>query len=230
MPASRLSTLCQEIRSQFLDGLASTDRKIVLAAAATRRFRANSVIAHQGHPADHLYLLTEGRARNIFVTEDGKKLVLLWLGPGDVFGVRALLSNRRTYLLSTELTKDSSVLEWDRTTIQSLVARYPILMENALSTASDFLAWYVARHDALVFRTARQRLAQVLFCLARSFGKRVPDGIELDITNEDLASAANITTFTASRLMSQWQRTSGVEKRRGKVVLRSPEELLVHMA
>jgi CRP/FNR family transcriptional regulator, nitrogen oxide reductase regulator len=229
MVASRLSALCPEITSQFLDGLAPTDRMTILAAAETRRLPANCVVANQGDPADHLYLLTKGRARNIFVTENGKKLLLLWLGPGDVFGVQALMSSRRTYLLSTELTKDTSVLEWDRTTIQSLVARHPRLMENALSTASDFLAWYVARHVALTSHTARQRLAQVLFCLARSIGERGPDGIELDVTNEDLASAANISIFTTSRLINGWQRTSGVEKRRGKVVLRSPEELLVHM-
>lgn len=222
--------MCPEIRSQLLDGLAPADRKTVLAAAATRRFPANSVIANQGHPADHLYMMTKGRARNVFVTEDGKKLLLLWLGPGDVFGVRALLSNRCCYLLSTEMTKDSSVLEWDRKTVRSLVGRYPRLMENALSTASDFVAWYVATHVALTSHTARQRLAQVLFCIARAIGEKVPGGIEFDVTNEDLASAANVTTFTACRLMSEWQRTSGIVKRRGKVVLRSLEELLMHLA
>jgi CRP-like cAMP-binding protein len=230
MLASKLSAVCPKVRTQLLDGLALADRKTVLAAATTRRFPANSVITIQGHPADHLYLLTKGSARNVFVTEDGKKLLLLWLGPGDVFGVRALLSNRCSYLLSTEMTKDSLVLEWDRKTIRGLVARYPRLVENALSTASDFVAWYVATHVALTSHTARQRLARILLCLALAIGEQGPGGIELDVTNEDLTSAANVTTFTACRLMSEWQRTSGVVKRRGKVVLRSPEELLVHLA
>jgi CRP-like cAMP-binding protein len=229
MVASKLSAVCPEITSQLLDGLAPADRKTVLESAATRRFPANSVIANQGHPADHLYLLTKGRARNVVVTEDGKKLFLIWLGPGDMFGAQALLSSRRSYLISTEMTKDSSVLEWDRTTIRGLAARYPRLLENALSTASDLMAWYVATHIALTSYTARQRLAQVLVCLAQAIGERVPGGIELDVTNEDLARAANITTFTACRLLSEWRRTSGVVKLRGKVVLRSAEELLVHL-
>jgi CRP-like cAMP-binding protein len=230
MIASKRSAVCPGIRSQLLEGFSPADRKTVLAAAAMRRFPANSVIANQGHSADHLYLLTKGRARNVFVTEDGKKLLLLWPGPGDVFGVRAILSSRSSYLLSTEMAKDSSVLEWDRKTIRGLVGRYPRLLENALSTAADFVAWYVATHVALTSHTARQRLAQVLFCLARSIGEKVPGGIELDVTNEDLASAANVTTFTVCRLMSEWRRTSRLVKRRGKVVLRSPEQLLVHLA
>jgi CRP-like cAMP-binding protein len=229
MVASRLSAKCPEIPSQLFDGFAPADRKTIMEAAAARRFPANSVIANQGYPANHLYLLTKGRARNIFVTKDGTKLLLTWLGPGDMFGVQALLSSRRSYLTSTEITKDSSVFEWDRTTIRGLAARYPRLLENALSTASDFIAWYVATHISLTTYTARQRLAKVLLCLVQAIGEEVRGGIELDVTNDDLARAANITTFTVCRLLSEWRRTSGVVKLRGKVVLRSPEELLVHM-
>ena len=44
--------------------------------------------------------------------------------------------------------------------------------------------------------------------------------------NEDLANAANITPYTASRLMSQWQKSRAIVKWRGKVLLRHPERLL----
>ena len=101
MVASRFSDVRPETRSQFLDGLAPADRKTVLGAAIARRFATNSVIANQGHYADHLYLLTKGRARNVSVTKDGKKLLLIWLRPGDMFGVQALLSSRLSYLIST---------------------------------------------------------------------------------------------------------------------------------
>jgi hypothetical protein len=41
-----------------------------------------------------------------------------------------------------------------------------------------------------------------------------------------LADAANITVFTASRLISEWQRTRALVKRRGKILLQSPDWLL----
>jgi CRP-like cAMP-binding protein len=230
MVGSKLSAVCPEITTQLLNGLAPADRKIVLGAATVRQFPANSVIANQGHYADHLYMLTKGRARNVFVTENGQKLLLIWLGPGATFGVQALLSSRRTYLVSTEMTKESTVLEWHHATIRGLAARYPRLLENALSTASDFAAWYVTAHVALTSYTAKQRLAHVLVCLARAIGVQVPGGVELEVTNEDLARAANVTAFTACRLMSEWRRTRVMIKRRGKVVLSSPEELLVNQA
>jgi len=83
---------------------------------------------------------------------------------------------------------------------------------------------------ALTCHPARQRLARVLVSLARGIGEKVLGGIELDFTNEELANAANVTLFTASRILNQWQRQGLVVKSRGKVLLPSPERLFVHAA
>jgi len=52
--------------------------------------------------------------------------------------------------------------------------------------------------------------------------------VTLDITNKELANAANITPFTASLLISEWQRNRALVKRRGKILLQSPDWLLSH--
>jgi len=153
--------------------------------------------------------------------------VFLWLGPGDLFGVRTILLDPSSYLCSTETVTESSVLVWDRPMIRGFVERSPRLLENALLTASDYVAWHLASHISLACHTVRHRVAEVLVTLARTIGKETPGGVELQITNEELAHAANITPFTASRLMSKWQRDSALVKRRGKVLLRSPERLLL---
>ena len=158
MPASRIAAVSLGLRSQFLDGLTPTDRKTILAAATQRRFFANSVITNQGHPADHLFLLTKGLVRFFFVTEEGKKLLFQWLGPGDLFGGRTILSTPSSYLFSTETVTDSSVLVWDRPTIRGFVERYPRLLENALLTASDYVAWHLVSHISLACHTVGSEL------------------------------------------------------------------------
>jgi CRP-like cAMP-binding protein len=67
-------------------------------------------------------------------------------------------------------------------------------------------------------------------CLAETIGNQTSDGFEFDATNEELAAAANVTPFTTSRLLSEWQRNRAVVKRRGKILLRTPEELFRHSA
>ena len=214
-------------RVRLLEGLSESAQNTILAAASYRRFSGHSVVASEGEPADQLFLVIKGSARYFVITPQGRKVYLLWLVPGEIFGGASLLAKPSDFLVSTEIAKNSSVCVWERRTIRSLATRYPRLVENGLAIASDYLTWYLASHLGLLCHSARQRLAHVLVSLANGLGRKCPDGIQLDITNEQLANTANITLFTASRLLSEWQRRGAVAKSRGRVVLRRPERLIL---
>lgn len=213
-------------KSRLLDGFAKPDLDSIVSAATEYQFQANSTITNQDARADQLFLLVKGAARYFFVTEGGRKVLLLWLRPGDVFGSRAMLAEPSTYLVSTEVIKDSSALVWTREAIRELERRYPLLLDNALSIASDYLGWFLAAHLALITRNARERLAEVLMGLAECIGHKTPSGVELEITNEELSNTAHVTLFTTSRVMSEWQRQGVISKSRGRLVLRSPGRLI----
>ena len=217
-------------KSLFFDGLAPHELSHVLSSARECHYRAGTVVTSQGTPANSLYVLARGRARFFFLTPQGHKLVLMWLPVGEIIGGSALQSRPSDYIVSTETVKDSTLMLWDRPTIRRLAVRYPRLLDNALITAAEFLTFYVATHVALTCHTAPQRLAAILLNLAQGVGHKVPRGIELDVTNEELAQAANVTHFTASRLLSHWQRQGALVKSRGKILLLSPKNLLLAAA
>ncbi|PYX28423.1 MAG: hypothetical protein DMG80_16655 [Acidobacteria bacterium] len=221
------SLIADRSRVRLLEGLSESAQNTILAAASYRRFSGHSVVASEGEPADHLFLVIKGSARYFVITPQGRKVYLLWLVPGEIFGGASLLAKPSDFLVSTEIAKNSSVCVWERKTIRSLATRYPRLVDNGLAIASDYLTWYLASHLGLLCHSARQRLAHVLVSLANGLGRKCPDGIQLDITNEQLANTANITLFTASRLLSEWQRRGAVAKSRGRVVLRRPERLIL---
>jgi CRP/FNR family transcriptional regulator, nitrogen oxide reductase regulator len=218
--------LLDVLKPRFLEGLNPPEVASIVATATNRRFLKNSVMVNQGHPADHLFLLLSGSARHFYTTQDGKKAVLLWLRPGEIFGSAALLPRPRDHVVSTEAIMNGNALVWRRATIRRIVARYPRLVENAFSIMSDNLVAYRALHITLTCHTARERLAQVLVNLAEGMGQRTPKGFELNVTNDELANAANVALFTASRLFSEWQRKGIVQKYRGKILLRSSKRLL----
>ncbi len=62
--------------------------------------------------------------------------------------------------------------------------------------------------------------------MAGGMGHKVEEGVEVAVRNEDLADEANVTVFTASRFLNEWQREGILVKTRGKIVLRSPQALL----
>jgi CRP/FNR family transcriptional regulator, nitrogen oxide reductase regulator len=219
-----LLTRCRE--SRFLRGLSHLEVESLLARATQWTFPEDAVVINQGDAADRLFLLLRGSGRYFICTRDGRKLLLFWLAPGEIFGASALLENPGEYLCGVEIMQRSQVLVWERSKIRDFAARCSRLLENALSIASEYLVWYVATHVALTCHSAPQRLAQVLVKLADGFGQRVPGGVTLAITNEELADASNVTLFTASRLMAEWDRQGAIIKSRGRVLLRHPERLL----
>jgi len=213
--------------TELLCGLDPSEIHSVLAVARPRRFCAKSIITHQGEPADKLLLLWNGRAQCFYETADGKKLIHIWMTPGHIFGGAALVSRPSIYLVSTEAVRDSVVLAWDGATIRALARRFPRILENALSIAANYISWYVVALAALTSQTARERLAGVLLGYVSSIGQKVPGGFELELTNEEVADSAGITAYTTSRILSEWQKSGAIQKRRGKIVLSSPERFFL---
>jgi CRP-like cAMP-binding protein len=221
MPTPRFRAVDIPPNTKLLLGLEQQELDSILAAGRPRRFSAKSVIKYQGEPAEQLFLLWEGRARDFFETYNGQKLNLQWITPGEAFGGAALVSRPSTYLVGSEAVLDSTVLVWDGPTIRDLARRYHQVFENTLILALDGFSWYVAAHAALGSQTAQERLSHIFSVCASSIGHKVDEGIELDVTNEELANAANITHYTASRIINKWQRNGAVRKERGKILLRS---------
>jgi len=216
-----------DLKSKFIEELLSSEREAIVRAATPCRFPANSVIVEQGRLGNHLFLLTSGRARHFIVSETGRKILLNWLVAGDIVGCHAGLASPVPSLFGAETVNDCCALAWNRVTIRGLFARYPRLLENGLLIATSYFTWFLAAHESLTCHSARQRLAHVLVTLAKGIGQQVPDGFELDVTNEELAYSANITLFSVSRFLNQWQRQGFVRKGRGNILLHSPERLFV---
>jgi CRP-like cAMP-binding protein len=216
-----------ELKPRFLLGLSSAELTSVLSAAIHRRFRASSVIINQEDPAERFFLLTSGHGRHFVVTSDGRKILMHWLTAGQIFGGAAILSTPFQYLACTEVLTDSCAFAWERQTIRELVMNHPALLDNALSIAvTENIAWSTAAHISLTSDDALGRVAHLLVSLASAIGEATHAGVEITVMNEDLAEGANVTPFTVSRCLREWQRAGLLTKRRGKILLRKPELLL----
>jgi CRP-like cAMP-binding protein len=221
-----IAAVVSRLAPKFLEGFAPCDLAEILGAATLRRFQGRSLIASEGCSSDKVFLLLEGLARTFTMTCRGEKMILLWIQPSEVSGGRALLTKPSVYLVSTETVMDSVVLAWNRRAILLLTKQYPRLLENALLIASDYVETYRDLHLAASFHTASERVAGVLNHLTIGMGQKSSEGTILNIGNEELANEANVTTFTVSRLLGEWQRKGFLVKSRGRILIRSLEDLV----
>jgi CRP/FNR family transcriptional regulator, nitrogen oxide reductase regulator len=211
---------------QLFSGLHENEIKVITAAATRRKFEESRIIVTANEPAKSLFLVGIGCVDYYVTTDAGRDVLLRRLAAGDVFGVGSFLAKPIGYIGTAKAVQEVHALEWQDRVVRHLARTYPQLVENALRTVLRYLALYAKRHIGLVSNTAQERLACALSGLGSRTGHAVPRGVEIDIKNEELASLADVSFFTASRVLKGWDRDGVVEKSRGKIVIRSPERLL----
>ncbi len=223
MTSATQVALQPEFRCPLFDGLDKAALREVLGAARVQRVRARQVLFNAGDPASQLAVLVAGAGQTYALTDEGQRVIIFGIGVGGIAGGSALIKNRSIYLVTTEITEDGEALVWTRDTIRALAQRFPVIIDNALSVAGEFIRTLLERRIAMASQTAEGQLAQVLLEMSESVGRKHARGVELRVTNEHLADMAHISQFTTSRILSEWARRGAITRSRGRVVVLSKD-------
>jgi CRP/FNR family transcriptional regulator, nitrogen oxide reductase regulator len=216
-----------DITDRLLAGVAPDARRVIVAGSRRRTLRPAQILFRTGEPAEQLFLLRKGRVQFTRLARTGREIVMGILVPGDVFGLGSILTEHIDYMGTAESLETGEVLVWTRERIQAFADEHPQVSENALHVALRYVALFAERHERLVTVSAEQRLARALTRLGVRTGTRKRSGVEVHIKNEQLASLADVSPFTASRLLKRWERDGMIGKSRGIVRIICPEKLLV---
>jgi CRP-like cAMP-binding protein len=213
------------VSSPFFDNLEPQALHEILGAGRERRFTTGQILCRAGEPAELLFVIIKGQVRLSRVATSGREVVIGVLVDGDAFGIGSLLQ-RVDYIGTGVALEQTDTYVWTREAMQRLAKTHPQIGANALAIALHYVASLTERHLGLIAGTAEQRLARALTKLGSSAGRRTPSGVEIAIKNEHLASLADVSPYTASRLLNVWERDGAVRKSRGKVSIACPEKLL----
>ncbi len=210
----------------LLAGLSPSEMADVLAQGRTLEVSPKTRLCTGGDKAEHLFVLLRGRVKYSRLTDEGDEITLRLFTPGETFGLATLLPHPLHYLGTAEAVLAGELLVWNHREIFRLSDRYPRLKTNGLLIALHLLGMVSDRHADLFEGSARHRLAGALIDLGRRSGGIRPQGIDVHITNEQLGSLADVSRFTASRVLSGWSRAGVVTKERNIIHIHSPEGLL----
>jgi CRP/FNR family transcriptional regulator, nitrogen oxide reductase regulator len=216
-----------DVTDRLLAGIDPDARGAIVARSRRRALQPAQVLYRTGEPADRLFVLCKGSVRFGRLGSNGREVVMGILGAGDVFGLGSILAAQIEYMGTAESLERGETLVWTREEIRRLAEEHPQLVGNVLHIALLYAARFAERHERLLSRTAEQRLAHALMRLGSRTGTPSASGIEVRINNDQLASLADVSPFTASRLLKDWERTGAVNKARGSVRILTPERLLL---
>lgn len=210
---------------ELFTGLEGAVRAVIVGAATRRTIQKSDIIIRAGQKANQLFLIRTGCLNLYVLTSEGRMILLQRLSAGDTFGLGAFLQEPNYYESTAQAVFKSEVLIWDQRLIRGLARDYPRFIENALQIVKRYVTFQTNRHMRLISETAQTRLGVTLAGLASHSGRVLPNGIELEITNEHLAALADIGFFTASRILKSWERNGTIQKGRGKILILNPGKL-----
>lgn len=167
-------------------------------------FSRNEEIFGQGEAADYVCRVISGAVRTIRFTCDGRRQILAFHLPGDVFG----LEQSGIYSLSAEAVTDTEIAMVRRSLIDSIASRDVKASQALFALAAKHLNQ--AHEHALVLgrKGAGERVAAFLL----QFSERFPacSEINLPMSRADIADYLALTIETVSRAFTQMERDNAI--------------------
>ncbi|MFO7683951.1 MAG: Crp/Fnr family transcriptional regulator [Chloroflexota bacterium] len=215
-------------RCALLKEISLAERQDILAIGHERRIQAGEFFFHQGEESNLLYILMDGQVKLVQVTEAGNQVVIGYVGPGGGLGIVVALSNM-PYPLSAEAMEPCLAVGWQRDEMKALLRRYPQLALNSLEMVGERFAQLQDRFQDLATRRVEQRVARALLRLVRQFGKKLAQGVLIDIplTRQSLAEMTGTNLYQVSRIVSRWEKEGVVQSENQKIIILKAHELVI---
>lgn len=208
-------------------GLDEEALKHIIVSASIKKLSDGAFFFHETEPATHGYVLLEGKTKLIQVTTDGQQVILGYLVPGRVYGIISILQEV-TYPVSAQAVGKCKSLVWDQRTLNSLMEAYPRIALNSLHIMSGQIREFQNRVRDLSTKRVEQRIARAVLRLARQSGKKIKEGvlIDLPLSRQDLAEMTGTTLYTVSRVLNDWEKQHLTKSQRQKVIITSPHGMV----
>lgn len=181
-----------------------------------RRYRAGTIIFHQGDPGECLYLLVSGRVRISLVHPDGREVALRIYSCGDSFGELSVLDRQQRSATATAM-EDVTTLTLDRSAFQELLRENFVLVEHIMALLAERLRYTTDYSRQMAFLTVPGRVATRLVQLANEDGGCPP--VRLQLTQQALAEFTSTTREWVNRVLNNFADLRLIRLDRGAIMI-----------
>lgn len=222
---------CRHACSYLFSGLSDAARRELARWMHPLSLDQGEFVFYEGLPAHGLYILCEGKIKLAKRTKDGRSQILKLLGPGEVLGEKTLF-DRETYTCYAKALEPSRLMFIPREDFLAFMRRHPDVSFRLIEKLARELKAFGDKLVEITAYSAKERVARVLWELARAFGKETPAGLDLgvELPRGELAEMAGVTTETAVRILSELKDRGILTLLGRRILILRPEELraMVH--
>lgn len=190
-------------------------------------YESGTTLFREGEPAAKFYLILNGRLKLSKLHEDGKEAIVRYINPGEITASVSVFKGKN-YPVTAQTVGSSEVVEWNRETMQELMAAYPQIAINLLGMVVARLDDIQSRYLELQTERVEQRIARSLLHIMKQAGRKAEEGILIDfrLSRQELADYTGTTLYTVSRILSGWEKKGWISSGRERIIIVDPHALV----
>ena len=180
---------CPEGSQHFFNKLDKVDLQVINQRKVAQIYKKSQDIFTEGKKPQGVFCLREGKVKIFKHCYDGREQITRIVFPAEFMGLKAFLSGN-PYSVSASALEDSVVCFINKTDFFQLMLKYPDFTKSLIIALSKMLEEAETRMVSLAHKPVRQRLAETLLFLNRSFHPTSPAYPKpyLNITRMDIAN------------------------------------------
>jgi CRP-like cAMP-binding protein len=205
-------------RTQLFRGLPPATIQQISALSTRRAYRRGAIVFSQIESGDALYGVAKGKIRISASSPDGREMFLNIMEPGDTFGEIALLDGRQRTATATAIAP-SELIIIARNDFLELLPREPKLISHLMELLCQRIRWTSGLAEESVLLSLPARLARRLLSLGELHGRVTPAGVELIISQEELARFLGLSRQIVNQHLQSWKASRWVTLGRNKICI-----------
>jgi CRP-like cAMP-binding protein len=198
--------------------LPERERTALEARCRHLKFPAQAYLYHEGQTGDAVYVLVSGRIGIWSGGERGDPMLLAILGPGEMFGELAILSEQRVRTATTQALSVVEVVQILRADIEALRQRFPRISDVFIQALLRLVQRLTTQVSELSELDGSTRLYRQLWRLGDVYEARRA-GLELPISQQQLASMTGVGLRITNRVLNEARAEGILETGKKRIVV-----------
>lgn len=178
--------------------LSEDELGVVKALAVEKKYPKGVIVVNQGDAGDSLYIVTSGKVKVFISDEEGRELILKWMGAGDFFGELSLI-DKRPRSASVETVENSVFHVLSDSNFDECVRRAPRIAKLVMQALTHRLREADRKIGSLGLMDVYGRVASTLLELAVYKEGRLVVGEKL--SQQELANMVGASREMVNRVL-----------------------------
>ncbi|OUJ76326.1 hypothetical protein BXP70_01125 [Hymenobacter crusticola] len=198
--------------------------EVIASSKVCQKYRKGQIIYQEGNPALGLYCVHSGKIKVIKVGGDYKEQIVHLGKEGEVLGLAALIASS-SYSTSAVALDDCVVCFVPRISFLHLLSSNSQFCTSLLKVLADSLHKAEQGMVHLAYKPVRERLADALLLLLRTYQLTNQTQFSIAISRDDLAALVGTAKETTIRLLSEFKDEGIITSKGSQITILKPESL-----